>query len=123
MVTLGATVSTLIPPTVVAPLFPALSTAVPVALLAPWAASVASGWQLAIPLTASLQSNWTVTGALYQPAALGWVVALPVIVGAVLSTSTVALAAVSVLPGLSTLQYVTLWVPSLVTLTVVPTCL
>src|SRR3712207_8025993 len=67
MVTLGATVSTLIPPTVTIPLLPALSTAVPVALLAPWAASVASGWQLAMPLTASLQSNCTVTGALYQP--------------------------------------------------------
>src|SRR4051794_35723424 len=104
MVTLGATVSTLIPPTVVVPLLPALSTAVPVALLAPWAASVASGWQLAIPLTASWQSNRTVTAELYQPTVFGLVVALPVIVGAVLSTSTVAVPAVSVLPALSMLQ-------------------
>src|SRR3954470_7418969 len=104
MVTIGATVSTLIPPTVVVPLLPALSTAVPVALFAPWAASVASGWQEAMPLTASVQANCTVTGALYQPAAFGLVVALPVMVGAVLSTSTVAVPAVSVLPVLSTLQ-------------------
>src|SRR3954453_9632942 len=104
MVTTGATVSTLIPPTVVVPLLPALSTAVPVALLAPWAASVASGWQLAMPLTASLQSNATVTTLPYQPAAFALLVALPVMVGAVLSTSTVAVPAVSVLPALSTLQ-------------------
>src|SRR3954447_7757586 len=104
MVTLGATVSTLIPPTVVVPLLPALSTAVPMALFVPWAASVASGWQLAMPLTASWQSNCTVTGALYHPAALGLVVALPVMAGAVLSTRTVAVLAVSVLPALSTLQ-------------------
>src|SRR4051812_30662504 len=104
MLTFGATVSTLIPPTVVVPSFPALSTAVPVALFAPWAARLASGWQLATPLTASLQSNCTVTGALYQPAAFGLVVALPVIVGTVLSTRTVAVPAVSALPALSTLQ-------------------
>src|SRR3954451_1982023 len=99
MVTLGATVSTLTPPTVVVPVLPALSTAAPVALFAPSAASVASGWQLAIPLTASLQSNCTVTGPLYQPAAFGLVVALPVIVGVVLSTSTVAVPAVSTMPA------------------------
>src|SRR4051812_25921335 len=104
MLTVGATVSTLIPLTVVVPVLPALSTTVPVAVFAPWAASVAAGWQLAIPLTPSLQSNCTVTALLYQPAAFGLVVALPVIVGAVLSTRTVTVPAVSVLPALSTLQ-------------------
>src|SRR3954469_23755656 len=104
MATIGATVSTLMPPTVVVPLFPALSTAVPVALLAPWAARVASGWQEAIPLSASVQSKATVTAVLYQPAKFGDVVALPVMAGAVLSTRTVAVPAVSVLPAWSTDQ-------------------
>ena len=104
MVTVGATVSTLMPLTVVVALLPALSTAVPVALFAPWAARVASGWQLATPLTASAQSKCTVTGALYQPAAFGLVVALPVMVGADLSTRTVTVPAVSELPALSTDQ-------------------
>src|SRR6478752_4508342 len=104
MVTTGATVSTLMPATVVVPLLPALSTAVPVALFAPSAETVASGWQLAMPLTASLQSNCTVTAEVYHPAALGLVAAFPVIVGAVLSTRTVTVLAVSVLPALSTLQ-------------------
>src|SRR5689334_10027879 len=104
MVTMGATVSILIPLSVTVPSLPALSTAVPEAVFVPWAASVTSGWQLATPLTASAHSNCTVTGVLNQPFPLGLVVALPVMVGAVLSTSTVAVPAVSALPALSTLQ-------------------
>src|SRR6478672_5329417 len=104
MLTLGATVSTLRPPTVVVPLLPALSTAVPVTVFVPCVATVASGWQEAIPLTASRQSKVTVTGVRYHPAPLGLVVARPVIVGTDLSTSTVTVAGASRLPARSTLQ-------------------
>src|SRR6476620_10830607 len=104
MLTPGATVSTLMPPTVVVPLLPALSTAVPVTVFVPWVDTVVSGWQEAIPLTESWQSKVTVTGVRYQPAPLGLVVARPVIVGAVLSTSAVTVAAASRLPARSTLQ-------------------
>ena len=73
--------------------------------MAPWAATVVSGWHEAIPLTASLQLNATVTGVPYQPAAFGLVVARPVIVGALLSTRTVTTdSGVSLLPAWSTLQ-------------------
>ena len=72
------------PPTVVVPLLPALSTAVPVTLLVPWADTVVSGWQEAMPLTASSQLKATVTGVRYHPAAFGLVVARPVIVGGAL---------------------------------------
>src|SRR3954469_14466484 len=100
----GATVSILIPLTVVVVWLPALSTAVPVTELAPWAETVVSGWQVAMPLTASEQAKCTVTGVLYHPLAFGSLVALPVIVGADLSTRTVKVAEVSTFPARSTLQ-------------------
>src|SRR5207249_54953 len=83
----GPVLSMLIPETVALALLPALSVAVPVTLwLAPSALSVTSGGQLAIPESASAQVKCTVTEPpSYQPAALGEVVAAPLIVGAVLS--------------------------------------
>src|SRR6478735_11967674 len=105
MVMTGATVSTLIPLTVDVALLPALSTAVPSTLwLAPSADTDASGWQLAMPLTASPQVKCTATAALYQPLALGLDVAFPVMVGADLSTRTVTVWASSALPAWSTIQ-------------------
>ena len=41
-----------------------------------------------MPLSASAQLNCTATGPLYQPAALGWIMAAALIVGAVMSTLT-----------------------------------
>src|ERR1051326_6784688 len=66
---------------------PALSTASRVTVCpAPSVVTVASAGQVAMPLSASLQVKLTVTAALFQPAAFGAGVTVPVIVGGVRST-------------------------------------
>src|SRR5437762_8567659 len=81
----GAVLSILIPATVVLALLPASSVSAPPLHDALPIASVASAAQLWIPESVSAQLKCTVTSLLYQPAALGEVVAAPLIVGAVLS--------------------------------------
>src|SRR5262245_8573137 len=90
----------LMPDTVALALLPALSTAVPVTdWLAPSVLSVWSAVTLAMPEVASLAVKCTVTALLYQPAALGDVVAAPLIVGGVASRLIVTLS-VEVPPAL-----------------------
>src|SRR5438445_3896276 len=99
----------LIPETVVLVLLPALSVAVP---LDDWplpSASVASAAQLWIPESVSAQLKCTVTSLLYQPAALGEVVAAPLIVGAVLSMLIPETVVLVLLPALSVAVPVADW--------------
>src|SRR2546428_3599852 len=98
----GAVLSILIPETVVlflllirppprSPLFPS----------APPVRCVASAAQLWIPESVSAQLKRTVTSFLYQPAALGELVAAPLIVGAVLSMLIPETVVLALLPALS----------------------
>ena len=77
----------LMPPTTTMAVFPAGSTAVPLAVwAAPSVAIVTSAGQFTFP-ELSAQVKWTVTGDRYQPFAFGLVVAAPLIVRATLSVS------------------------------------
>src|SRR5437879_10615414 len=99
----------LIPETVVLALLPALSVAVP---LDDWplpSASVSSAVQLWIPESVSEQLKCTVTSLLFQPAALGVVVAAPLIVGAVLSMLIPETVVLVLLPALSVAVPVADW--------------
>src|SRR3712207_5514855 len=99
----------LIPPRTAVALLPAASIAVPLALSpAPSLASVASAGQVVMPDRASAQVKWMVTLPLYQPFALGGVVAAPSIVGAVLSILTIA-TWLALLPAWSTAVPGTAW--------------
>src|SRR5437867_2328921 len=73
------------------------------------AASVASAAQLWIPESVSAQLKCTVTSPLYQPAALGEVVAAPLIVGAVLSMLIPETVVLVLLPALSVAVPVADW--------------
>src|SRR5438093_7849785 len=97
----GAVLSMLIPETVALALLPALSVAVP---LADWplpSASVASAAQLWTPESASAQLKCTVTWLLSQPAAVGEVVAAPLIVGAGVSMLIPETVVLALLPAVS----------------------
>src|SRR2546428_11882169 len=106
----GAVLSILIPETVVlflllirppprSPLFPS----------APPVRCVASAAQLWIPESVSAQLKRTVTSFLYQPAALGEVVAAPLIIGAAFSMLMPATAVLVLLPALSVAVPVADW--------------
>src|SRR5438094_5371662 len=103
--------SMLFPDTVALSLLPASSAAVPVTLsLPPAPLSVTSGGQLAIPESASAQVKCTVTEPpSYQPAALGEVVAAPLIVGAVLSMLIPETVVLALLPALSVAVALDAW--------------
>src|SRR4051812_43359510 len=116
----GATVSTLTVALSVKVL-PALSTAVPgTAWSCPSVLTLASGEQVATP--DSLSSQWyaTVTGLLFQPVAFGAGVTVWPTVGLVRSILTVAVWSCSTFPAWSTLQYVTVWTPSVSIVSKVP---
>src|SRR5213593_3517603 len=105
-------------PTVVAPVLPATSVAVPPTYwLAPSVASVLSAGQppTAMPDSASEQVKWTPTGPLYHPSAFGLVIAAPVMLGAMLSILRVRLWPLAVLsstlPAESLLQNATVCTP------------
>ncbi|OLE36849.1 MAG: hypothetical protein AUG48_06085 [Actinobacteria bacterium 13_1_20CM_3_68_9] len=86
-------------------LLPALSTAVPVTTwLAPSVVTTWSAVQLAIPESASWQSNLTVTSLLFQPFRFATGARTCEMVGGVLSMLTGTLWCVSTLPALSSLQ-------------------
>src|SRR5438094_6025471 len=105
----AAVLSMLIPETVVLALLPALSVAVPLDYLPTRPASVLSAAQLWIPESVSAQLKCTVTSLLYQPAALGEVVAAPLIVGAVLSMLIPETVVLVLLPALSVAVPVADW--------------
>ena len=99
----GAVVSILTAGLSTVVLLPALSTAVPDAVwLVPSLVMTESLGQVSIPERASLQVQWMVTDALYQPLPLGLVVGAPLIVGAVRSMLTGVLSTVVLFPALST---------------------
>ena len=102
---------------------PALSVTVPL-MTCPgvsWV-TVVGALQLATPEVASEQTKVTVVSAVLHPLAFAVGDWTCVIVGAVLSTFTWAVLGVSTLPALSTLQNWMLWLPSVVTGTLVPVC-
>src|SRR4051812_40676967 len=107
-VSVGAVLSTLIPPTVVLAELPAASTAVPSRDWLVPSPNVLSAVTLSMPDRRSLPSNDAVTSVLFQPASLAAGVRLPVMVGLVLSRLTVA-GSVAVLPALSVAVPMTGW--------------
>src|SRR2546428_13847290 len=98
-----------VPEAVVLVLLAALSVAVPLDGWPLASASVASAAQLWIPESVSAQLKCTVTSLLYQPAALGEVVAAPLIVGAVLSMLIPETVVLALLPALSVAVPVAGW--------------
>src|SRR5687767_8035813 len=93
---------------------PALSVAVPMTTWSsPSVVTVLGPVQLAMPdrVAWSSHSKVTVTLVLFQPSKLATGSRLCVIVGLLLSILTVTVLTSSMLPALSTDQYVTVWVP------------
>jgi len=102
--------------TVVEAELPALSVVVPETGVVPAAETVTGDGHVAMPDVASVQAKLTVTFALSQPLAFAGGEKLAVIVGAVLSSRTVAVA-VAVFPALSVTVRATGVVPSVLTVT------
>ena len=96
----GGVLSTLMPVTEVLAVLPALSVAVPSTFWPAPSPRCCGPVTVSIPDRTSLPSKDTVTSSLYQPAGLGALSGAPVMVGAVLSMLTVAVA-VALLPALS----------------------
>src|SRR5437764_11367686 len=99
----------LIPETATDAVLPALSVAVPLAVLAPFADRTTGSGQVATPDRASEQVKVTVTGPTYQPLLpLTPLVTAPAMVGLVLSSLTVT-ESVPTLPAVSFAVPLTSW--------------
>jgi hypothetical protein len=110
----GAVLSTLIPLTVVLDEFPAASVALPVTDCAVPSWSVDGGAQVTTPDSASLHAKLTFTSVLFHPCVFGAGVAVPMIVGAVLSIRIV-MSVVVTLPASSAIVCARVVKPSAVT--------